>query len=309
MPSVRTAVWSCMRPGRNAPTHRVRPCSSVTTVAFLVFCFFSRHEGAAAGLARAGAPDRHFGSVQAQRDTAGGGVGEHVSQGLEPDAGLAGHGEPAGGRQRPDLPDRAGDGGAADAVQRGQGLVRELKAQVDEGGDDPVDERQVVVGAGARRAQPIMSLTRVQPVFPGRPWTMRSTTAAPRSTGKARRAPRAAHAARTAPAAGRRRAARLGGNGLIERIARTNTYRLTADGLTFALVYSRVHDQVLYPLTAHDQPIAAPAPVAQAHPASITPATTKPSGAGWFIPSARAGSIIAGSSFAAGLRALNTTPA
>ena len=55
--------------------------------------------------------------------------------------------------------------------------------------------------------------------------------------------------------------ARLRGNGLIERIGRSNTYRLTADGLTFALVYSRVHDQVLYPLTAHDQPIAAPAPV------------------------------------------------
>ncbi len=55
--------------------------------------------------------------------------------------------------------------------------------------------------------------------------------------------------------------ARLRGNGLIERIARTNTYRLTGDGLTFALVYTRVHDQVLYPLTAHDQPIAAPAPV------------------------------------------------
>ena len=36
--------------------------------------------------------------------------------------------------------------------------------------------------------------------------------------------------------------ARLRGNGLIERIARSNTYRLTADiGLTFALVYSRVH--------------------------------------------------------------------
>src|SRR6266516_1969514 len=55
--------------------------------------------------------------------------------------------------------------------------------------------------------------------------------------------------------------ARLRRNGLIERIARTNTYRLTPDGLTFALVYSRVHDQVLYPLTAHDQPIAAPAPI------------------------------------------------
>ena len=59
------------------------------------------------------------------------------------------------------------------------------------------------------------------------------------------------------PAAG----LRLRRNGLIERIARSNTYRLTADGLTFALVYSRVHNQVLYPLTAHDQPIAAPAPI------------------------------------------------
>jgi hypothetical protein len=58
--------------------------------------------------------------------------------------------------------------------------------------------------------------------------------------------------------------ARLRGNGLIERTARTNTYRLTADGLTFALVYTRVHEQVLYPLTAHDQPIAAPAPVCAA---------------------------------------------
>ena len=55
--------------------------------------------------------------------------------------------------------------------------------------------------------------------------------------------------------------ARLRSNGLIERISRTNTYQFTADGLTLALVYTRVHDQVLYPLTAHDQPIAAPAPV------------------------------------------------
>ncbi len=55
--------------------------------------------------------------------------------------------------------------------------------------------------------------------------------------------------------------ARLSRNQLISRIPRTDTYRLTPDGLTFALVYTRVHDQVLYPLTAHDQPIAAPAPV------------------------------------------------
>src|SRR5207245_9995737 len=44
--------------------------------------------------------------------------------------------------------------------------------------------------------------------------------------------------------------ARLARNGLITRIPHRNLYRLTADGLTFALVYSRVHDQVLYPLTA-----------------------------------------------------------
>lgn len=37
MPSVFTTVWSCIRPGRNAPAHRVRPCSSVTTVAFWAF--------------------------------------------------------------------------------------------------------------------------------------------------------------------------------------------------------------------------------------------------------------------------------
>ena len=55
--------------------------------------------------------------------------------------------------------------------------------------------------------------------------------------------------------------ARLRRHGLIQRVPRTNTYRLTSEGLTFALIYSRVHDKVLYPLTAHDQPIAAPADV------------------------------------------------
>ena len=110
MPSVRTAVWSCIRPGRNAPAHRVRPSSSVMTVAFFVFCFFLPETNARRpGLARARAPDLHFRAVEPQFDAAGGGVGEHVGQGAQPDAGLAGHGEPAGGQQRPDLPDRAGD--------------------------------------------------------------------------------------------------------------------------------------------------------------------------------------------------------
>ena len=70
--------------------------------------------------------------------------------------------------------------------------------------------------------------------------------------------------------------ARLRGNGLIDRIARTNTYDLTADGLAFAVFYTKVHDQVLYPLTAHDQPIAAPAPVRAAW-RTITRISTAPS--------------------------------
>jgi hypothetical protein len=40
MPSVRTAVASCMRLGRVAPAHSIRPSPSPTTVGFIVFCFF-----------------------------------------------------------------------------------------------------------------------------------------------------------------------------------------------------------------------------------------------------------------------------
>lgn len=40
MPSVRIAVWSCMRPGQSAPDHRVRPCPSLIVVVLMVFCFF-----------------------------------------------------------------------------------------------------------------------------------------------------------------------------------------------------------------------------------------------------------------------------
>jgi hypothetical protein len=40
MPSLRAAVASCMRPGRRASVHNVRPRQSAITVAFIVFCFF-----------------------------------------------------------------------------------------------------------------------------------------------------------------------------------------------------------------------------------------------------------------------------
>jgi hypothetical protein len=52
--------------------------------------------------------------------------------------------------------------------------------------------------------------------------------------------------------------ARLRVNGLITRIPGTNRYRLTGDGLRFAIFYTKVHDRLLRPLLAADQP---PAPL------------------------------------------------
>jgi predicted MarR family transcription regulator len=52
--------------------------------------------------------------------------------------------------------------------------------------------------------------------------------------------------------------ARLRRNGLITRRAHANTYDLTADGLAFAIFYTKVHDRVLAPLFAAGQPQAPP---------------------------------------------------
>jgi len=52
--------------------------------------------------------------------------------------------------------------------------------------------------------------------------------------------------------------ARLRTNGLITRIPARNRYQLTADGLRFAIFYTKVHDRLLRPLLAADQP---PAPL------------------------------------------------
>ena len=155
MPSVRSAVWSCMRPGRNAPAHS-SPSLAVADDGGLVgvLLLLAGHERPAAGLARAGAPDLHLGAVDPQVDALGGGVGEHVGQRAQPQPGLAGHGEPAGGQQRPDLAHGAGDGGAVHPVKHRQRGVRELEPQDDQGGDDPVGERQLVVRARALGAQP-----------------------------------------------------------------------------------------------------------------------------------------------------------
>jgi hypothetical protein len=93
--------------------------------------------------------DLRLGGVQAQLNAAGVGVGDHVGQGPQAQARLAGDGEAAGGQQRPDLVDGAGDGGAIHPVQHRQGLVRELEAQNHEGHQDPVAEDQPVAGSAS----------------------------------------------------------------------------------------------------------------------------------------------------------------
>jgi hypothetical protein len=52
--------------------------------------------------------------------------------------------------------------------------------------------------------------------------------------------------------------ARLRRNGLITRRPRSDTYDLTADGLAFAIFYTKVHDRVLAPLFTAGQPTAPP---------------------------------------------------
>jgi hypothetical protein len=52
--------------------------------------------------------------------------------------------------------------------------------------------------------------------------------------------------------------ARLARNGLITRVPGRNLYRLTGDGLRFAIFYTKVHDRLLRPLLATDQPPAPP---------------------------------------------------
>ena len=52
--------------------------------------------------------------------------------------------------------------------------------------------------------------------------------------------------------------ARLRVKGLIDRVPGTNSYRLTGDGQRFAIFYTKLHDRLLRPLLATDQPPAPP---------------------------------------------------
>jgi hypothetical protein len=52
--------------------------------------------------------------------------------------------------------------------------------------------------------------------------------------------------------------ARLARNGLITRIPGKNRYRLTGDGLRYVIFYTKLHDRLLRPLLAADNPPAPP---------------------------------------------------
>ena len=61
---------------------------------------------------------------------------------------------------------------------------------------------------------------------------------------------------------------RLRLEGLIERIEHTNRYVLTPDGTSFAVFYTKLHNRLLRPLMAADQP---PAPPRSAKPCRPRP--------------------------------------
>ena len=155
MPSVRIAVWSCIRPGRTAPHHRVRPWPSLMVVVLIVFCLRLPETKAA----RPGRPA--FGrrtwvpappvrsvtfSAPAQANTLG--------HGAQAQAWSLRDGEPAFGQQRPDLADRPADRGGPDLAGHAEGLVGQTGAQAGQGDQQPTGEHQRVSWPSAGLAPP-----------------------------------------------------------------------------------------------------------------------------------------------------------
>ncbi|MGH3159222.1 MAG: hypothetical protein ACRDNF_21975, partial [Streptosporangiaceae bacterium] len=65
-----------------------------------------------------GPADLYFSAVDPQFEVLGGGIGEHIGQGVQPQPGMGGHSEAAGRQQRPDLADGPGDRGPVDLVEQ-----------------------------------------------------------------------------------------------------------------------------------------------------------------------------------------------
>ena len=94
MPSVRRAVWSCIRPGRTNPDSSMRPCQSLNVVVLIVFCRrLPETKARRPGRPRPGASDLGFGAVEPLFDVLGLGVGEDVFQCPQPQPRPIGHRE------------------------------------------------------------------------------------------------------------------------------------------------------------------------------------------------------------------------
>lgn len=97
------------------------------------------------------APDLGLGPVEPQLNALRLGVGEDVLQRLQPQAGPVGHSETTGCRQRADLADGRGDGGAIHLEELGEHHMRQLMAQMDQGDQQPIEEDQLGLSAGTLR--------------------------------------------------------------------------------------------------------------------------------------------------------------
>ena len=158
MPSVRSAVTSCTRPGRNAPSHQ-QPPLAIADGGRLdgVRLLLAGHERAAAGPVRPPPADLDLGAVDAQVHA----LRRRRRRTRPPACAAAARGSPGTAKPR-GPPAAAGShatarviGGAVHPVEQREGGVRELEPQHDQGGDDPVGERQLRPGPARLRAQPV----------------------------------------------------------------------------------------------------------------------------------------------------------
>lgn len=98
--------------------------------------------------------DLDLGGVQPQLDALGLGVGEHIRQRPKPQVGMVGDRASPFGQECAYFCDCAGDRGAVDTEQQPQHRVWQVVAQMGQRGHQPVDEHQLVAGAGTRGPLP-----------------------------------------------------------------------------------------------------------------------------------------------------------
>jgi hypothetical protein len=155
MPSVLSAVWSCWRPGRNVPSHSVRPRSSQIFVNFdRVHFLLAGHERPPPWPVCRWVAHLDLAAVDPQLDPVGGGVGEHIGQRGKPHPSRGGVSPPS--QQRADLGHGPGHRRAVHPVHHRQRGVRDLQPQHREGDQHPVGEHQLMARASALRAATVV---------------------------------------------------------------------------------------------------------------------------------------------------------